>query len=83
VTVPEGKVVLAYAIGPDEGEELPQVVVEVIDVAAADGAAPTAVHSGSGGLAADAGLPLWVAGLMALGAVSLLVPVAATARRRS
>jgi hypothetical protein len=84
VTVPEGKVVLAYAIGPDEGEELPQVVVEVIDVAAAaEGAAPTAVHSGSGGLAADAGLPLWVAGLMALGAISLFVPVAATARRRS
>jgi hypothetical protein len=88
VTVPEGQLVLAYAIGPDEGEELPQVVVEVIDVASADagddaaGETPTAVHSGTGGLAADAGLPIWVAGLMALGALSLIAPVAATARRR-
>jgi hypothetical protein len=93
VTVPEGKLVLAYAIGPDEGEELPSVVTEVVDVASATsddtaeeeadgGAAPTAVHSGTGGLAADQGLPLWVASLMGLGALAIAVPTVATARRR-
>jgi hypothetical protein len=95
VTVPEGQLVLAYAIGPDEGAELPTVVTEAVSVAAADSGTdtdtddgddssqPTAVHSGSGGLAADSGLPLWVAGLMALGALALAVPTVAGARRRS
>jgi hypothetical protein len=44
-------------------------------------AAPTAVHSGTGGLAAD-GMPMWVVGLMALGALGLTAPAVATARKR-
>jgi hypothetical protein len=32
VTVPENTLVLAYAIGPDEGEELPAVVTAAVDV---------------------------------------------------
>jgi hypothetical protein len=102
VTVPEGQLVLAYAIGPDEGAELPTVVTEVVAASTADDdgtdtdtdtdadsdsdddadAAPTAVHSGTGGLAADAGLPLAVTALMALGALGLAVPAVASARRR-
>jgi hypothetical protein len=42
--------------------------------------APAGVPAGSAGLAAD-GFPLWVAGLMALGALGIAVP--AVARRRS
>jgi hypothetical protein len=101
VTVPEGQLVLAYAIGPDEGAELPTVITEAVSVAAADdgtddgtdtdtdtddaddSSQPTAVDSGTGGLAADSGLPLWAAGLMALGALSLAVPTVAATRRRS
>jgi hypothetical protein len=95
VTVPDGQLVLAYAIGPDEGEELPTVVTETVAAGTADAgddrttedhddesAQPTAVHSGTGGLAADAGLPRWVAALMALGALGLAVPAVAVARRR-
>jgi hypothetical protein len=94
VTVPADTLVLAYAIGPDEGEELPTVVTEAIAVPAAadagDDAAdddadeveqPHTVDAGSAGLA-DQGLPLWVAGLMALGALGLAAPAVATARRR-
>jgi hypothetical protein len=78
VTVPEDTSVLAYAIGD---AETITVVTEAIGV---DGETegPTAVHSGTAGLA-DAGLPMWVAGLMALGALGLAVPAVATARRRS
>jgi hypothetical protein len=106
VTVPEDSLILAYAIGPDEGEELPTVVTEVVaagstdagdddgddngdDNGAEDGAeddtteaAPTAVHSGTGGLAADQGLPLLVVSLMALGALGLASPAISAARRR-
>jgi hypothetical protein len=100
VTVPEGQLILAYAIGPDEGADLPTVVTEVVSAGTADSGTdagddatdtaddaddssqPTAVHSGTGGLAAESGLPLWVAGLMALGALALAVPTVAVARRR-
>lgn len=89
VTVPEDTLLLAYAIGPDAGEELPTVVVQDISVASADadtdadddGDQPTAVHSGTGGLAADQGLPVVVLGLMALGALGLLAPAVTSARQ--
>jgi hypothetical protein len=96
VTVPEDTLVLAYAIGSADDESLQVVTGSTAVAGDADtdggtdtgddeGAAaeqrPTAVHSGSGGLAAD-GLPLWVAGLMALGLLALAVPVAATVRER-
>jgi hypothetical protein len=86
VTIPENQRILAFAVGSPDDESL-QLVVEVVDVSAADDdadetEAPTAVHSGTAGLAAS-GLPTWVAGLMALGALGLAVPAVATARRRS
>jgi hypothetical protein len=98
VTVPDGSLILAYAIGPDEGAELPTVVTEVVaagsttdapdagddagDEDSTTEAAPTAVHSGTGGLAADQGVPLLVVSLMALGALGLASPAIAAARRR-
>lgn len=57
------------------------MTAQAIDVDG-DTDAPTAVHSGTAGLAAS-GLPMWVAGLMALGALGLAVPAAASAPRRS
>lgn len=42
---------------------------------------PSRVDAGSAGLA-DAGLPVWVAGLMVLGAAGLAVPAVASVRRR-
>jgi hypothetical protein len=106
VEVPEDTLVLAYAIGPDEGEELPTVVVATVAAAGADdtddgadngtddttddtqddadeNGTPTAVHSGTGGLAADQGMPVWVAALMMLGTLGLAAPAVAAARRRS
>ena len=90
VTVPEDTLVLAYAIGPDG--ELPDVVVATVSVPAADDdaeeeaeeevAQPTHVDSGTGGLL-DAGLPVWVAALMVMGALGIAAPAVATARRRS
>lgn len=95
VTVPEDTLLLAYAIGPDAGEELPTVVVQDVAAASADSAdsdddaddssegdAPTAVHSGTGGFAAETGMPALVIGLMMLGALALAAPAVASARRR-
>jgi len=90
VTVPEDTSVLAYAIGD---EDTLTVVTETISTDAEEAPeeeadpeeevdAPDEVPAGSGGLAAT-GLPVWVAGLMALGALGLAVPAIATARRRS
>jgi len=42
---------------------------------------PTQVDAGSGGLV-DQGLPIWLAGLMVLGAAGVAVPAVAAARRR-
>jgi hypothetical protein len=96
VTVPDDTLVLAYAIGSADDESLTVVTGSTAVAAAADdtdGAAdtdddtddaeerPTAVHSGSGGLAAD-GMPLWVLGLMGLGALGLTAPALATVRKR-
>lgn len=89
VTIPEGQRILAFAVGTPDDESL-QLVVEVVDVLAAaadaddegdDVEAPTSVDSGTGGL--NTGLPVWVAGLMALGALGLAAPAVATARRNS
>jgi hypothetical protein len=79
VTVPDEGVVLAYAIGPDEGEELPTVVTEETAGLRGCPERPTEVDSGTGGLATDR-LPLGVAALMALGVLALAAPV--VARRR-
>ncbi len=95
VTVPEGEAVLVFALGPDEGAELPSLEVTTISVdvadddAAEDDAAddeemeePTEEHSpGEAGLAAS-GLPGFVLALMAAGALLLAVPAVATARKR-
>jgi hypothetical protein len=82
VTIPEGQRILAFAVGTPDDESL-QLVTEVIDVSAAgDTPAPDAVDAGTGG-ALNTGLPMWVAALMALGALGLAAPAAATARRRS
>lgn len=43
---------------------------------------PHSVDSGTGGLL-DAGLPMWVAALMVLGALGIAAPAVASARRRS
>ena len=76
ITVPEGTVILAYAIGPDEGADLPDVVTQTIDVVD-----DPVVPAGDAGLAAT-GLPTWALALMVLGALSLAVPVVAGARGR-
>jgi hypothetical protein len=84
VTVPEDTVVLAYAVGD---EETLTVVTETVSTDMEEAAedeteAPDEVPAGSGGFAAT-GLPVWVAALMALGALGLAVPAVASARRRS
>jgi len=77
VDVPAGTLILAYAIGPDEGAELPEVEVVAVDVEEA----PHSVPAGSAGLAA-AGMPPMVFALMVLGLAAVALPVAATARSR-
>ena len=83
VTIPAGQRILAFAVGTPDDESL-QLITEVIDVAAAgdDMEAPASVDAGTGG-ALNTGLPMWVAALMALGALGLVAPAAATARRRN
>jgi hypothetical protein len=51
------------------------------DAAADTEERPTAVHSGTGGLAADT-MPLWVLSLMGLGALALTAPAVAAVRKR-
>ncbi len=79
VDVPDDQLILAYAIGPDEGAELPDVEVVAVDVMGDH--APDEVPAGSGGLV-DTGLPMVVVALMALGLVAVASPVVAAARRR-
>ena len=71
VTVPAGKLVLAFAIGPDTDEDLPTVVVEVIDVITVE-----EIPSGTGGQAAM--LPLLVLSLALAGTILLVAPRRAT-----
>jgi hypothetical protein len=87
LTVAEGEALLVYAIGPNEGDELPTLATQSISVAAdmdadtdEDVAAPTEVDSGTGGLL-ETGLPMWVAALMVLGALGVAAPAVAAARR--
>ncbi|MFU8841080.1 MAG: DUF4397 domain-containing protein [Nitriliruptoraceae bacterium] len=80
VAVPEDTVVLAYAVG-----QLPVADDDAADVEADDEAdeemeQPTEVDSGTGGLL-DAGLPMWVAALMVLGALGIAAPAVAASRR--
>ena len=79
VEVPEDQLLLVYAIGPDEGEELPSVEVQAIDVA--EDHTPEEVPSGSAGLVST-GLPALVVALMLLGAVAMATPAIAARRRR-
>ena len=79
VTVPEDTLVLVYAVGPVPVEEAPE---EEAEEAEEEVEQPEAVHSGTGGLL-DAGLPVWVAALMVMGALGIAAPAVATARRRS
>jgi hypothetical protein len=93
VTIPEAQRILAFAVGSPDDESI-QLVVEVVDVTVEDEAVeddadadddveqPTHVDSGTGGLL-DAGLPVWVAALMVMGALGIAAPAVATARRRS
>ena len=93
VTTDEGLVYLVYAVGSASGESLTlaiattDVVAEEVDEDAEEEAEeeveqPTHVDSGTGGLL-DAGLPVWVAALMVMGALGIAAPAVATARRRS
>ncbi len=75
VTVPANTLVLAYAIGPDEGQTLPSVVVATVGVASDAGS----VHSGTGGLASTA-LPTGVLVAMLLGVALVAAPVVARQR---
>lgn len=79
LTVQEGMALLVYAIGPNEGEELPTLATAEIAVGA-DMEMPSEVDSGTGGLL-ETGLPMWVAALMVLGAVGVAAPAVAAARR--
>ncbi len=89
VTIPEEQRILAFAVGSPDDESL-QLVTEVVDITVeedmTDGEEemeqPDSVDSGTGGLL-DAGLPMWVAALMVLGALGVAAPAVASARRRS
>lgn len=79
LTVADGEALLVYAIGPDEGDDLPTLATQNISLGME---APTAEHSpGEAGLAAS-GLPAFVLALMAVGALLLAAPALATARKR-
>ena len=99
VTIPSEERILAFAVGgegPLDAEAAVEVItttvpanaIEVEEEDEADDAAeeeveqPTHVDSGTGGLL-DAGLPVWVAALMVMGALGIAAPAVATARRRS
>ena len=78
VTIPEGERILAFAVGAPAEEE----VEETEEEAEEEVEQPTHVDSGTGGLL-NAGLPVWVAALMIMGALGIAAPAVATARRRS
>jgi hypothetical protein len=78
LTIPEGQRILAFAVGTPDDESL-QLVVEIVDVLM-EMEQPTEVDSGTGGLL-DAGLPMWVAALMVLGALGIAAPAVAATRR--
>jgi hypothetical protein len=67
ITVPAGKLILAYAIGPDTGDALPTVKTQVIDVGVV-----TSVPSGTGGQVAM--LPMALLAVALLGSLLLVAP---------
>jgi hypothetical protein len=67
VTVPAGRLILVYAIGPNTGATLPTVVTQVVDVGTV-----TAVPSGTGGQVAMLPFLLLAAGLV--GSLLLIAP---------
>lgn len=77
VTVPANTLVLVYALGPDDDDDLPTVVVAAIDVTS-----PAAeVHSGTGGLltsGVSTAMVMW----MLLALVVVATPAALAARKR-
>ncbi len=77
LTIPEGQRILAFAVGSpdDESLQLLPIVIDLVDMVV-----PDEVDSGTGGLL-DAGLPMWVAALMVLGALGIAAPAVAATRR--
>lgn len=72
----EGTLTIVYAVGSaDAGYEL------LTDTISGLHSTPTAVPAGDAGLVGD-DVPVWVLGLMGLGALALATPVASAARRR-
>jgi len=67
ITVPAGKLILAYAIGPDTGDTLPTIKTQVIDVGVV-----TAVPSGTGGQTVM--LPMALLAVALLGSLLLVAP---------
>ena len=77
VTLVDGTNTIVYAYGTgDAGYDL------LVQSIAGLGTAPTAVPAGDAGLAADAGMPVWVVALMLLGLLLLVRPVVAARTRR-
>lgn len=76
VDVPEDGVILAYAVGPDTGNDLPDVLTVAISVV---DATPTGVPAGDAGLAQTSAPYLLIA--VALAGLALLSAPAVAARR--
>jgi len=74
VTVPQNSVVLAYAVGPNTGNDLPDVFTVVISVV--DAHVPTGVPAGDAGLAATSA-PYALIALMFAGVALLAAPTLA------
>jgi len=75
VTVPNQRLILAYAIGPNTGQTLPTVVTVVIGALGEAG-----IPSGEAGLA-DRGLPMGLFAVMLVGGLLLVAPSLATRRQ--
>jgi hypothetical protein len=78
LNLPEGSSTIVYAIGSLEAGNLDLLVQSINGL----GSAPAAVHSGTGGQAAQAALPLWVAALMIAGFTLAGAGTVATVRAR-
>ena len=79
LTLDEGTNTIVYAWGSAEAGNL-ALATQVID--GLDGS-PTGVAAGGGSTAADAALPVWTAGLMALGALGVAGAMIRLARNRA
>lgn len=84
LTLEAGTAYLVYAWGSADDGNLDLIVQTIGGLAAPADDAPTAVPSGSGGLATDAGFPIWIAALSAAFlAVAIGGGVALTRARRT